>query len=345
MLLELSHPDEHLPGWLPKPYALDESDILLPKEEGAPVAARLYRPHGLDAAPGLVVLHGVHRLGIHDPRLITFARAMAGAGVVVLTPEIHSLTKYHVDASGVTVIGDAASWLSEQPFVNSKRVGLMGMSFAGGLALLTAADSRFSNTIGTVVAVGAHDDLERVSHFFATNQIALPSGQIENGHAHEYGALVLAYDHPEDFFATNDVSQAEEVLRTYLWEQKAEARTLESSLSAEGRARMDELLDAREHLRDQLEACVVRHASEMSPASPHGHLSGLRAGVYLLHGSGDTVIPPSETAWLARDLPQGSVRSMLITPLLEHVSIQGEPGLLDRVRMVHFMASVLHSLR
>ena len=43
------------------------------------------------------------------------------------------------------------------------------MSFAGGLSLLAAADPRFAEDVGFVVAVGAHHDLARVSRFFATD--------------------------------------------------------------------------------------------------------------------------------------------------------------------------------
>ena len=52
-----------------------------------PVFARLYTPTRHPHAPGLVVFHGVHHLGLNEPRLMSFARAMASCGLQVLTPE------------------------------------------------------------------------------------------------------------------------------------------------------------------------------------------------------------------------------------------------------------------
>src|SRR6185369_6584439 len=104
------------------------------------------------------------------------------------------------------------------------RVGVMGMSFAGGLSLLAAADPRFASDIGFVVAIGAHDDLERVLRFFATNEIAQPDGTTVKLEAHEYGALVMIYGNAERFFPAADVPAAREALRLRLWEQPDAAR-------------------------------------------------------------------------------------------------------------------------
>ena len=54
--------------------------------EGEEVPARLYAPAGVASAPGVVLVHGVHRGGIDEVRLERFARALAGAGVMTITP-------------------------------------------------------------------------------------------------------------------------------------------------------------------------------------------------------------------------------------------------------------------
>jgi pimeloyl-ACP methyl ester carboxylesterase len=161
--------------------------------------------------------------------------------------------------------------------------------------------------------------------------------------AHEYGALVLAHSHPEDFFGPDDLPVASRALRLWLREEKEAALAEARQLSGPGRTRFQALLHDRPSLRAQLLECVERHRGEMGPASPHGRLAGLRAPVFLLHGSGDSVIPPTEADWLAHDLPPGALQAELITPLLEHVSLQGEPPWRERWRAVHFLAQVLEA--
>src|SRR5439155_24989482 len=86
-------------------------------------------------------------------------------------------------------------------------VGVMGLSFAGGLALMAAADARYQSDISSVIALGAYDDLARVTRFLATNEIELPDGKTGRIPAEQYGALVLVYAHIEDFFR-HRISQA-----------------------------------------------------------------------------------------------------------------------------------------
>src|SRR5262245_49141691 len=59
-------------------------------DDGA-VQARVYTPEGVTDAPGVVVVHGVHRLGIEEPRLVRFARSIAATGVTVFTPEVREI--------------------------------------------------------------------------------------------------------------------------------------------------------------------------------------------------------------------------------------------------------------
>ena len=82
-------------------------------EEGL-VRGRMYVPVRHPHAPALIVLHGVHHLGIDEPRLMGFAAAMASCGLRVLTPELPDIKDYHVDQSSVRMIGESARWFAGQ---------------------------------------------------------------------------------------------------------------------------------------------------------------------------------------------------------------------------------------
>ena len=62
--------------------------------------------------------------------------------------------------------------------------------------------------------------------------------------------------------------------------------------------------------------------------------------VYLLHGEGDTVIPADETVWAGLELGK-KPHQALVSPLIEHVDISGEPTLADQWALVRFMAALL----
>jgi dienelactone hydrolase len=304
-----------------------------------PLRYRLYTPHDVRFPSGMVVLHGVHHLGIEEPRLVSFSRALASAGIEVMTPELQDLADYHVVPHSIDEIGVSSGILSRQ--LSNSKVGIMGLSFAGGMALLAAARPEYAGHIAFVLAVGAHDDLARVSRFFAVNAIERPDGSTSPFPAHEYGVLVLAYSHLEDFFSPADVPAAREAVREWLWEKPDGALLSAHQMTPEGQHEFDELVHHREHLQQQLVGEISKHHEEMEAVSPHGHLGNLTVQVFLLHGSGDSVIPASETLWLEHDVPHKRLQAALISPALVHVSMEQSVSAWQKWELVHFLARVL----
>ena len=305
------------------------------------VKARMFSPPR--SAPGdhpaVVLVHGVQYRGIEEPRLQHFAKSVVSAGMVVLTPQIDELADYQVSQTSIETVGAAIEALRAR--TGQKQVGLMGTSFGGGISLLTAADARFSSEVSFVVAIGAHDDLGRVSRFFATDEIPEVGGATKKMHAHGYGAMVLVYTHVEDFFPAEDVPAAREALRLWLWEKRDQAREASRALSTASKARMEQFFDSdASTFRTELLAAIDRREGDMKKVSPHDHLAGVRAHVYLLHGAGDTVIPATETMWLAHDVPAASMREVLVSPAIEHVELK-EPTAADKWALVHFMSDVI----
>jgi pimeloyl-ACP methyl ester carboxylesterase len=304
-----------------------------------PLKYRLYIPQDVSNPAGMVLLHGVHHLGIEEPRLINFARALAKAGLEVMTPELNDIADYHVIPRSAEQIGISAVILSTQ--IHQPKVGVIGLSFAGGLALMAATKPEFSSNIGFVTTIGAHDDLARVSRFFATNTIERPDGTSSPFAAHEYGVLVLAYSHLEDFFSPPDIPAAQEALRLWLWEQAEAALKAASRLSPDGQKQFDLLVHHRDQLQQKLLNQIRLHGDEMTAVSPHGHLNSLSVPVLLLHGSGDGVIPTSETEWLAKDVPPQELKSVLISPALGHVNIEDTVTLGQKWDLLHFVAQII----
>ena len=298
---------------------------------------RLYRPQG-EIRGAMVLLHGVHHLGIEEPRLVSFSRSLAGTGVLVMTPELKDLADYYITSETIELIGESAKILSARV---GRRVGVMGLSFAGGLALLAASRPEYAKSIGFVLAVGAHDDMSRVARFFAANAIENPDGTSASLQAHDYGVLVLAYSHLDHFFSPRDMAPAREALRLWLWEKNDDAVAAAHRMSPQGQAKFDQLIHHHEQLRPQIIEEIERHGEEMQAVSPHGHLGQLKVPVYLLHGSGDSVIPASETLWLAKEVPASELKASLISPALIHVSMEETVPFSQKWALVDFLAQVL----
>src|SRR5260370_6770130 len=178
-------------------YAVTTQEITFPTANG-PVRARLYVPSGVAHPPGMIVLHGMHHLGIDELRLMSFSRAASGGGFAVLTPEIGALADYRVDAASISTSRESPGQLQQS--LGTGPVTVVAVSFAGGLSLLAACDPRYAPHIRSLLLMGAYDDLGRVSRFLATSQAELPDGHIVPYTAHDYGADVFCDCNLAKFF-------------------------------------------------------------------------------------------------------------------------------------------------
>lgn len=319
--------------------AVTSEEVSIPTGDGT-VPGRLYLPAGVAHPHGIVVLPGVHHLGINDPRFINFSRALAGSGFAVLTPTLSALADYHLDGSSISTIGASPAWLEQR--LGTGKITIIALSFSGGLALLAACDPQYASHMRALVLFGAYENLERVTRFLTTGQEEFPDGRIIAAPAHDYGASVFVYAHLPQFFAAEDLPAAHEALKYWLWEEPQNAQPWLDKLSPAARAIIDDLIARRiDLLRPRLLDAIHANAAELAAVSPHGHIAELRVPVYILHGAEDTVIPPAESLWLEKEVPREELRAILITPAFTHVDPRNQASLIDELRLVDFITGVL----
>jgi pimeloyl-ACP methyl ester carboxylesterase len=321
--------------------AISTEDVSMESNDGL-VPGRLYIPAGIAKPHGIVVLPGIHHLGIYDPRFVNFSRALAGSGFAVLTPILASLADYHVDAASIPTIGASPIWLERR--LGTGPVTVIALSFSGGLALLAACDPQYASHMRALVLFGAYENLERVSRFLITGQEEFPDGRVIPAPAHDYGASVFVYAHLSQFFDAKDIPAAHEALKYWLWEKPEKAQPWLDKLSPPSRKIVDALMSRRiDLLRAQLLTAFRADATELASLSPHGQIAKLRVPVFIIHGATDTVIPPAESLWLEKEVPRRDLRAVLITPAFTHVDPQHKASLVDELRLVNFIARVLQA--
>jgi len=311
------------------------------------IRARLYLTQGSSSqgsanAPAMVIFHGVHHLGIDEPRLVGFARAMASCGIRVLTPELPGIKDYHVSQDSVEAIGQSVRWFAGQ---TGGPVGVMGLSFAGGLALVADSEPQYHSTFKFIVAVGSQDSMQRVADYYLSGRDARPDGSVEVLPAHEYGPLVLEYENLDDFVAAADRDPVRALLRAHLYEDRPGEATATRLLTDAQRQEARDLMDTKlPATRALIAASIARHTNEAPGLSPQGRLAMLGTPVYLLHGAADNIIPAAETLWMASELRPRDLEATLVSPVLSHLDLdEAKPGAMDQWRLVHFFARVIYA--
>jgi dienelactone hydrolase len=267
---------------------------------------------------------------------------LAASGLVVLTPELADLADYRITADSADRIAESVRWLADrEDLVAGGRVGLLGFSFAGGLSLLAAGEPDVGRRLSWVTSVGGHHDLSRVLHFFVENRVETPRGLVPK-QAHEYGLVVLVYGQLDRLLPDPDREPARDALRAWLHEDRASAHALAARIATPEGQRLFARVESHQlgELAADLETLVDERADALARLSPRGKLARIPCPVYLLHGTGDTVIPASETNWADLELGAREHRA-LVSPLLEHVEVSHDATVVEMFELVDFISHIV----
>lgn len=308
------------------------------EEELSEVAGRplrSYRPVG-EANGHLVLAHGMHPLGFDEPRLVELASVFAASGLVVHTPDQPHLKALSLDPVTATELTETMRALSRRE--QTGPLGVLGISFAGGLALCAA--SADPSVYAFVVPVGAHHDLSRVVRWFAGDRAVGPQGSEVTHAPHPYGVGLLVHASPERFFPPAEAQAADAALSLALHDHGREADVRAEQLSSVSRRVLDEARrpSSPTLLGDDLLKLLADERETFDAASPRGRLATLSTPVMILHGAEDPIVPSTEARYMAEELPPST--PLLISNALRHAET-AEASLVEKLTLVHFVARVL----
>lgn len=328
---------------------------MVPTRHGE-VPARFYLPDGSPTRTVMLV-PGIHSMGIDEVRLTALAHDLAATGVRVLTLALPDLQQYRITPYSTDIIEDATTWLARQPdLAPDGRIGLIGISFAGGLSVAAASRPSIRDHLAFVLSFGGHGDLPRVMRYLATgDEVAVPGVRIHP--PHDYGVAIILYGLADrGIVPTGQVDALREGIRTFLLASQqagmnraqsevtfAEARAYAATLPEPSRTYMTYVND---RAVKKLGPVLVPYLHQMGATDPS--LSADRkddvpaAPIYLLHGDDDTVIPAVESVLLGDYLRErGADVHVLLSGLITHAEVDRGAAASETWKLVSFWASVL----
>jgi dienelactone hydrolase len=326
------------------------ADVVVPWRAGS-LRARSYRPADISGR-AVLLAPGVHAGGIEEPRLINFAREIAATGHPVVTVELPDLAQYRITPRSTDMLEDAAlwvrsTWAPEVP-AGADRVGLAGISFAGGLAVVAAG--RIPQHAAWALSLGGHGDLPRTLRYLCTG--VQPDGVRRP--PHDYGVAIILLGIADRMVPAAQAEGLRGAIRAFLHASHVDVGDKTEGARAFARAR-EMAASLEDPARRYMEYVNTRNVEELGPALlPHiGELGGDPAlsperspapavPVYLLHGADDNVVPAVESAYLAEDLRRRGVSvEQLASPLITHAEVDRTPGAAAVWKLVRFWSRPL----
>jgi acetyl esterase/lipase len=318
---------------------------------GGTLKSRAYQPYHATGR-GILLVPGVHAAGIDEPRLVGFARDIAAMGHPVVTVELPDLAHYEITTRTTDMIEDAAAWMMRRPELRGRdgRIGMLGISFGGGLSIVASARPSIRNGVEFVMAFGGHGDLPRTLRYLCTG--VQPDGSQRP--PHDYGLAIVLLGAANRVVPEAQVQPLRNAILSYL--EASRLDMVDKTKAATEFTHAKELAAAlQEPARTYMGYVNARDVARLGPVLlPHvGDLGGdpalsparspLPAGpVFLLHGTEDNVVPAIESTLLADTLRAHNVPvEVLLTPLITHAEVDRGSTMTAIWRLIHFWADVL----
>jgi acetyl esterase/lipase len=284
------------------PDAAPASDLA---ELWLPAWASEDRPAG-----AVLLVFGVNNLGRNHPAIERVAEALARTGVGVLVPDSRTLLEGRLEVGEVDGIVDAFETLAERPEVDRDRVGMVGFSVGGSLALLAAGSDRIADDVRWVNAFGAYADASSYLAAVSAHHHAAPNGsEVEipwtpTPLAREVflGFVLSQVDDPVDRAAL-EAAYGPAILSG---EHPAPEPGLAEELRTDEGRTVDALLTAPslEAARGTIADLPADSLAFIEAISPLRHLDDLAARVWLMHEREDHHVPYVESRVLAEALQE-----------------------------------------
>ena len=325
---------------------------VVPTRQGE-VPAQFYRPAGTVRRATLLV-PGVHSMGIAEPRLTALAGDLAGSGIAVMTMALPDLMGYQITARSADVIEDAVAWIAAQPdLAPDGRVGMVGISFAGGLSIVAAGRPAIRDKVAYVISLGGHGDLGRVLRYLTTGEAVQAPGVVTHP-PHDYGVAVILHAGADHVVPPEQVAPLREGIGTFLLASQLTLVNMDQANAMFQTARdLVKLLPEPSatyltYVNDRnvkaLGPILLPHIGlETDPAaSPERAPLPPAAPVFLLHGDDDTVIPAAESVVLGEYLRRKGVDvRVLLSQIITHAELDRSAAASESWKLIAFWADVL----
>lgn len=337
------------------------SELRVPSRHGL-LRARLFVPDHIRRA--VVLVPGLHAVGIDEPRFYNLAIQLAQAGLAVLATEMPDLAQFSVTARTTDMIEDSALWLANQKrLARHGRIGIIGISFAGGLAVVAAGRPSLQHHLAFVFAFGGHASFPRVLRFLSSGKVPAglpPAGAPPHSvsaetylRPHDYGVAVLVLGLADRMVPPEQVEPLRTAILEYLTASCYDlinlnraltiyksAETMAAALPEPARTLM-QYVNARDVEALGPRILALLPTDGFSPALSADRSPAPTAPVYLLHGTGDNVVPAIETQYLARYLEGQTPVRALLSGLITHAELNDKQGLGEAWKLIDFFADLL----
>ena len=291
--------------------------------DGYELEADVYEPVGSDRSPAVILVNGVEPAGRKYSALVELADGLSRAGFVVLVPDALDYVNYRVLPQDIGALVRGFQILQGRKTVDMDRIGFIGFSMGGSLAMLAAADPEIVDDVQMVAAVGSYFSLEAMIQAVTTKTVRTPNGN--------------AFYEPDDYVwlvtrntllsQVQDSDDRSELFRVFSLPSPRPNPDVIQTFDPQGLGDQAQSVYVMLTNRDPDSVKpLVSKVRELMPGvfeslSPKYHLNRITASISLLHDRNDPYVPVQESDRTFK-MVGGSARARLeILDVMQHAEL------------------------
>ncbi len=291
--------------------------------QGYELLADLYEPPDASSRPAIVLVNGVVPEGRKYQPLADFAEGLARTGFVVLVPDMLDYVNYRVFPEDIGGLVRGFQVLQDRPSVHPNRVGFIGFSMGGSLALVAASDPEIADQVALVATIGAYYALDAMLRAVTTSTVQVDD-RFEPYQPDSYvwlvtrNTLLSAVPDAQDqdalfhLFALQTPDPDPEALPSYdPAKLGAPARGVYDLFTNRDPAAVGRLMD---RLRGTMPGVL-------ETISPDANIQRLRAPAALLHDRGDLYVPAQESVRIFERLGGEPRAQLAVLDVIQHAQL------------------------
>ena len=313
------------------PSRVERTVLQLPAS-GGPVRCYRYEPTDVAVSGCYVVAPGLHYAAADDPRFDRFCRALATAGLVVVTPFLRPYLALVISSAAADDLEVAWQYAASLCAARSlPRPALFTISFGSCPALELAQREPYRHQIGGLVLFGAFFDFHALARFAISRRAYDGEREIHLSHDPLNAPAVfinllpfIEAPEPRESLQEAWLEMARRTWGRLEMRPRRRREPIAEMLAAQLPVEQRELFAIGCGLAPGgpalVESGLANAGSHFSFANAGPRVRGLAAPVLIAHGRDDDVIPFSESKKLQAALPPGHPHRLALTGMYGHTS-------------------------